>query len=291
MERAFADADDCAANEPLASSNSDPVNGQPSPTPRVEAPMISAPLEPHENDDAMDESGGGGGGGGDDEDSALQLLTPPPPGVVTRPGKLSRQGSPDNATAARSVAVEGVENNEADEDLLDNREGGGEGEGGRRSRGEMVEDGEGEGEGVDGVVDAETKAEEADEADVTLADLRLAASPNDDDDVAGGGVSPSPWRRASSGSGSRGWSGSGGGRRSPTIKGLDERLASAGVGSGLGSGLKSRAARLSMTAVPVTPRGLDARAQAKVSSGYRGLVQIGVRTAVERETRFLGSQM
>lgn len=251
MERAFADADDCAASEPLAS---DPVAVETSPE-RTEVPM-SPPLHPYENDLIVDGSGGGGDDD-DNDDSALELLTPPPP----MSGLGSRQSSPGEAAA--SVAVKGAKEDDMVESPLE--------EGGR-SRGELdggaldgapaapaIEAaGHGRGVAVDGGPD---------EADVTLPDLRLAASPDDNGD------SPSPPRG----------NGALGGGRSSTSKALHERLAMVGAGSGV--------ARPSVPTTPATPRRLDARAQAKVSPGYRGLAQIGVRTAVDRETRFLGSQM
>lgn len=211
--------------------------------------------------------GGDGGSGGDSTadlllggDDSLHLLTPPPPPAPST--SMNPSALPEPAAAA---AASGRPGSAADDGLPPGDVGGGlESDddygdaaepGGSSTPVASVEEGDDDGLGVD-----------PEDAVAVLPDLRVTASPPlDDDDGPGRTSSPS------------------------TRQSLSERLAAARDRAG--SGGTAAAAAVAETPRSFSRRQLRAAGQPSTPSYRETAKNTGFRTAVERETQFLGSQM
>ncbi|CAM9741943.1 unnamed protein product, partial [Hapterophycus canaliculatus] len=277
LERAFADADAAFA---AAHEEGGPSAATPPAEPSV-APS-SPPIRPQATP-----RGGGATFGLLDDDGGLELLTPPPSASATaskkpessaeRPvdlGAVGVGGRDRGATAAEAAADASAPGSPFD-DLCS--EDGGDGSDGDGQEGAAGTFGGGSVAVPTSAVEVDAVVFPEDDAAVTadMPDLRMMTE------------SPSPgnekrrWRRTAE-------DGAGGGGASSTGLALGERLAAA-----RGTVQGGAAADAAVTGSPraFSSRRSGAAARSSIG-GYRGSARkTGVRTSVDRETQFLGTQM
>ncbi|CAM9215131.1 unnamed protein product, partial [Ectocarpus sp. 8 AP-2014] len=285
LERAFADADSAAAAA-VGSGNTSPVAEEPLAAPA--SPPIRPPATPTPGG-----GGGGGGGGGDgsgsgsgaidllsDDDGNLELLTPPPPvsrvpeqrlaepwggggddgGVDTGDEGVAPLGGNEPAEAAKSGIPESTVDDELWSEDDDDEDGGG--RGGLESDDHYKDAAKAAAAAGGTAVESGSVNDNDDDLldglSADLPDLRITTSPSEGD---GSRAAPP--------------GGAGGVGRAKARLGLGERLSSE----------RGLAAAAAAAAAAETPRRLS-------TPGYRGSAKKrGARTAVERETQFLGTQM